>query len=94
MKAENFPWRAQTVAILLVFKYKAVIQKCRLEPHAMTTANLLTYITFGVYLILLLGIGVWGDRRFGRSYSACPAWDTQRGWPAIGRLSVVSSALV
>ena len=32
------------------------------------TPAIMTFSTFGAYLVLLLGIGVWGDRRFGKSY--------------------------
>ncbi len=54
----------------------------------MTTAHLLTYITFGVYLILLLGIGIWGDRRFGRSYKGFIAADKSLG----GWVSAISAS--
>ncbi len=30
--------------------------------------QLTVWITFGVYMVLLLGIGIWGDRRFGQTY--------------------------
>ena len=54
----------------------------------MSTPHLLTYLTFGVYLVLLLGIGVWGDRRFGHSYKGFVAADKRLG----GWVSAISAA--
>jgi sodium/proline symporter len=48
----------------------------------------LIFITFGVYLVLLLGIGWWGDRRFGHSYEGFVTADKSLG----GWVAAISSA--
>ncbi len=48
----------------------------------------MSYLTFAVYLVLLLGIGVWADRRYGGSYRGFVAADKSLGaW-----VSAVSAA--
>jgi sodium/proline symporter len=46
-------------------------------------SNTIILTTFGFYLVLLLGIGWWGDRRFGRSYKGFVTADKSLGaWVA------------
>ncbi len=52
------------------------------------TANTVIFITFGVYLVLLLGIGAWGERRFGKGYAGFIAADRSIG----GLVTAISAA--
>ena len=45
-------------------------------------------IAFGAYMVLLLGIGLWGDRRFGRSYDGFTTAEKSLG----GWVTAISSA--
>jgi sodium/proline symporter len=54
-------------------------------------ANTLILLTFGGYLVLLLGIGWWGDRRFGKSYAGFVTADKSLGgW--VAAISAAASA--
>jgi sodium/proline symporter len=48
----------------------------------------MTFLTFGAYMVLLLGIGMWGDRRFGGSYDGFTTADRSLG----GWVTAISSA--
>jgi len=50
--------------------------------------NTLILVTFGLYLVGLLGIGWWGDRRFGKTYEGFVTADKSLG----GWVAAISSA--
>ena len=54
----------------------------------MDASTLMTLVTFGIYLVLLLGIGWWGDRRYGKSYEGFVTADKSLG----GWVAAISSA--
>jgi sodium/proline symporter len=52
------------------------------------SATTTTFATFGAYMVLLLGIGIWADRRFGKSYEGfVSAGRSLGGW-----VSAISAA--
>ena len=46
------------------------------------------FATFGFYMVLLLGIGWWGERRFGKGYAGFIAADRSIG----GLVTAISAA--
>jgi len=54
----------------------------------MDASTLMTLVTFGIYLVLLLGIGWWGDRRYGKTYEGFVTADKSLG----GWVAAISSA--